>query len=101
MAFGFVIERFSLFLAALRHESELPGHHLFSLLVGVALILLGAGVAITSGVGYRRFVKTLPTQDVSAGYLVGLGPFINVVIAAAGLALAIYLLAGAFHTTPV
>jgi putative membrane protein len=101
MAFGFVIERFSLFLAALRHESELPGHHLFSLLVGVALILLGAGVAITSGVGYRRFVKTLPTQDVSAGYLVGLGAFINVVIAAAGLALAIYLLAGAFHTTPV
>jgi hypothetical protein len=38
---------------------------------------------------------------VSAGYLVGLGPFINVVIAAAGLALAIYLLAGAFHTTSV
>ena len=37
MGFGFVIERFSLFLSALRHEPENPGHHLFSLLVGVAL----------------------------------------------------------------
>jgi len=31
MAFGFVIERFSLFLSALRHEPENPGRHLFSL----------------------------------------------------------------------
>jgi putative membrane protein len=97
MAFGFVIERFSLFLAALRHESELPQHHLFSLLVGVALILLGAGVAIASSVGYRRYIKTLPSQDVSSGYLIGFGALINLVIAAAGIALAIYLLAGAIH----
>ncbi len=100
MAFGFVIERFSLFLAALRHESQLPGHHLFSLLVGVALILVGAGVAIASSISYRRFVKTLPSQDVSSGYLVGLSASINLVIAAAGFALAIYLVAGAFQATP-
>jgi putative membrane protein len=100
MAFGFVIERFSLFLAALRHESELPGHHLFSLLVGVALIIVGAGVAIASSISYRGFVKTLPTQDVTSGYSVSLGASINLVIAAAGVALAIYLLAGAFYATP-
>jgi putative membrane protein len=94
MGFGFVIERFSLFLSALRREPDVPGHHMFSLLVGVALILLGAGVALASSVSYRRFVKTLPTQDVASGYLIGLGAVINVVIAAAGIALAIYLLVG-------
>jgi len=97
MAFGFVIERFSLFLSALRHEPENPGRHLFSLLVGVALILLGAGVALASSISYRRFVKTLPSQDVSSGYLIGLGSLINVVVAAAGIALAIYLLVGALR----
>ncbi|HEY4972322.1 MAG TPA: DUF202 domain-containing protein [Steroidobacteraceae bacterium] len=94
MGFGFVIERFSLFLSVLRHESQVPGHHLFSLLVGVALILLGAGVALASSVAYRRFVKTLPTQDVASGYLIGLGALINLVIAATGIVLAAYLLVG-------
>jgi putative membrane protein len=98
MAFGFVIERFSLFLAALRHESERPANHLFSLLVGVALLLLGAGVAIASSVAYRRYIRTLPRQDVSAGYFVEFGALINLVIAAVGIALAVYLLAGAMHT---
>jgi putative membrane protein len=94
MGFGFVIERFSLFLSALRREPETPGHHLFSLLVGVALILLGAGVALASSVSYRRFLKSLPSQDVASGYLTGLGALSNVLVAAAGVALAIYLLVG-------
>ena len=95
MGFGFVIERFSLLLLVLRRESASGGHHLFSLLVGVTLILLGAGVALASSVAYRRFVKTLPTEDVSSGYLIGLGAVINVIIGAAGIALAVYLLVGA------
>jgi putative membrane protein len=94
MGFGFVIERFSLFLSALRHEPEGPGRHLFSLLVGVALILIGAAIALISSVGYRNFIKTLPSQDVSSGFLINLGPITNVVIAAAGLILAAYLLVG-------
>jgi putative membrane protein len=97
MGFGFVIERFSLFLSALRREPEIPGHHLFSLMVGVALILLGAAVALASSISYRRFVRTLPIQDISSGYLTGLGALINIVIAAAGIALAVYLLVGALN----
>lgn len=99
MGFGFVIERFSLFLSALRHEPESPGHHLFSLLVGVALILLGAAVALGSSASYRRFLRTLPSEDVASGYLTGLGALINVVIAVAGIALAAYLLLGGLHPT--
>lgn len=96
MGFGFVIERFSLFLAALRREPQAPGNHLFSLLTGVALILLGAVVALVSSVSYSRFVKTLPSQDVASGFLIGMGALINVLVAAAGVALALYLLVGAF-----
>jgi putative membrane protein len=96
MGFGFVIERFSLFLSVLRHEPGSQGHHLFSVLVGVALILIGVAVALASSFGYRRFVKTLPVRDVSPGYLNGMGPVINVVIAAVGIALSVYLVVGVF-----
>src|SRR5450631_2183702 len=95
MGFGFVIERFSLLLSALRREPEISKHHLFSLLVGVALILLGAGVALASSVSYRRFVRSLPSQDVTSGYLVGMGSIINVIIGATGIALAVYLFVAA------
>ena len=97
MGFGFVIERFSLFLAALRREPEAPGKHLFSLLTGVALILLGAVVALVSSVSYSRFVKTLPGPDVASGYLIGMGALINMLVAVAGVALAVYLLVGALN----
>jgi inner membrane protein YidH len=92
MGLGFVIERFSLFLAAIRRAAATPKPHMFSLVVGVALILLGAGIALASSIAYRRFIKSLPTQDVSSGYLIGLGAVINLLIAAIGIVLAGYLL---------
>jgi len=76
----------------LRGQAATPKPHMFSLLVGVVLILLGAGVALASSIGYRRFIKTLPTQDVSSGYLIGLGAIMNLLIAAVGIVLAGYLL---------
>jgi hypothetical protein len=62
------------------------------LVVGVSLILIGAGIALASSMGYGRFVKTLPRADVSSGYLIGFGTIINLVIAAVGVVLAGYLL---------
>lgn len=96
MGFGFVIERFSLFLSALRNEPEDPGHHLVSLLVGVVLILLGAGVAFVSSMSFRRFVRTLPADAVPPGYWIRFGFLINLVVSAAGLCLAGYLLFSAY-----
>ncbi len=98
MGFGFVIERFSLFLAALRQEVATPKPHVFSLLVGVALIILGAGIALASSIAYRRFLKTLPGQDVSSGYLIGMGAVINLVVAVVGIILAGYLLVSGLQT---
>ena len=98
MGFGFVIERFSLFLSAVRTAAATPKPHIFSLLVGVTLILLGAGIALASSVGYARFIKTLPSRDVSAGYLIGLGSLISLAIAAIGIILAVYLLLSGLST---
>jgi putative membrane protein len=98
MGFGFVIERFSLFLSAVRNATATPKPHIFSLLVGVTLILLGAGIALASSVGYARFIKTLPSRDVSAGYLIGLGSLISLAIAAIGIILAVYLLFSGLST---
>jgi len=98
MGFGFIIERFSLFLSALRSAAGAPKPSVFSLVVGVSLILLGAGIALVSSLGYGRFVKTLPAQDVSSGYLISLGAIINLVIALVGVLLAGYLLVNGLQT---
>jgi putative membrane protein len=98
MGFGFVIERFNLFLSALQHTPQDPAHHLFSALVGVLLILLGAGVAFASSMTYRRFVKTLPSEAIPSGYPLGFGSAINLAVAAAGVAVATYLLVTTFQT---
>jgi len=96
MGFGFVIERFSLFLSVLRREPERSVHHVFSLLVGVALILLGAAVALSSSLAFRRFVRGLPPQDVPTGSWVSWGSTVNVVVAVVGTLLAGYLLMTGF-----
>lgn len=96
MAFGFVIERFSLFLTLLRLAPEGSPHHLFSLIGGVALILLGAAVAIASELAFRRFVRELPKQDIPSGSWVWLGSIINLVVAVIGIVLAGFLVLSGF-----
>jgi putative membrane protein len=97
MGFGFVIERFNLFLSALQHQPQNPAHHLFSASVGVLLILLGATVAFASSMTYRRFVKSLPEDGIPPGYPLSFGFAINLAVAAAGIALAGYLLLSTFE----
>jgi putative membrane protein len=97
MGLGFVIERFSLFLSLLRRTPQDPRHHVFSALVGVLLILIGAAVAFTSSISYRRFVQSLPSDAVPASSSPRFGSMINIAIAVTGLAVAAYLLWGAFQ----
>jgi inner membrane protein YidH len=91
MAFGFVIERFSLFLSLLRIAPNSSTRQFLSLLVGVLLILLGSAVELASNVVFRRFVRGLPPQDVPAGSWVRLGSIINVIVAVIGFVLAGFL----------
>jgi len=92
MAFGFVIERFSLFLTVLRNDSGRATHHRLSLFIGILLILIGATVALVSSAAYRRFVRQLPPRDLPPGVWVDLGWAVNLIVAVIGLVLAGYLL---------
>lgn len=73
MAFGFVIDRFGLFMRLL-----LPGqggHHIergISFWVGIAFIILGAYSATIAAVQYRNIIKTLKPVEIPAGYSVNL-----------------------------
>ena len=90
MGFGFLIERFGLFLRALHPEMMASSQHLFALIIGVVFILLGVATAYLSSRGYRRFVASLRTP-VPRGFAIELSFAVNYAIAAIGLVLAIYL----------
>lgn len=61
MGFGFVVARFGLFLAMLHQEQ--PHSHAFSVVVGVALVLLGVATVASAAIQHQRFIATLaPTQ---------------------------------------
>jgi putative membrane protein len=90
MGFGFLIERFGLFLRAIHPEAVVPRQHLFALIIGVVFILLGVAAAFLSSAGYRRFIRTMPVA-MSQGFATQLSHVINYAIAIIGLALASYL----------
>ena len=92
MGFGFLIERFGLFLRALHPELVVPRQHVFALIIGVVFILLGVAAAFLSSQGYRRFIRTL-SAPVPQGFATQLSYVINYAIALIGLALASYLVA--------
>ena len=91
MAFGFVIERFGLFLHLLSPKQGMPVERGVSFWVGIAFILLGAYSAGTATAQYRKVLKTLKPNEIPDGYSVNGGPIINLLVAFLGLALVVYL----------
>ncbi|HQS03108.1 MAG: hypothetical protein B7Y07_08915 [Halothiobacillus sp. 24-54-40] len=94
MAFGFVIERFDLFVNML---AKLPASALdrgVSFWIGLAFILLGAVSSAVAVLQYRTTLKTLRPIEIPAGYWVQMGAINNVLVALLGLALTAYL----FHS---
>jgi len=89
MGFGFVVERFGLFLQAVAHLPESRSQRGFSLGLGVLLLVLGAAVALISAWQFRRVVKNLDPAVVPPGYFIHLGVALNVVITVIALAFAL------------
>jgi putative membrane protein len=82
MGFGFVVERFGLFLQLVAHQPESGGaQRSFSLGTGVLLLLLGAAVALISARQFRQVAKNLDPLVVPPGYWTQIGVALNVVIA--------------------
>jgi putative membrane protein len=92
MGFGFVVERFGLFLQMMAHQPAMGSQRGFSLGFGVLLLVLGAMVALISARQFRQVAKNLDPTVVPPGYWTHIGVGLNVVIAVIALALALHFL---------
>jgi putative membrane protein len=90
MGFGFVVERFGLFLQMAAHQSPEGPQRGFSLGLGVLLLVLGAAVALISARQFRQVAKNLDPAVVPPGYWTHVGVVLNVVIAIIALAFALH-----------
>jgi putative membrane protein len=81
MGFGFVVERFGLFLQMATHQPVTGTQRGFSLGLGIILLLLGAVVALISARQFRQVAKNLDPVVVPPGYWTHVGVGLNVVIA--------------------
>lgn len=91
MAFGFVIERFGLFLHLLLPNHGEPVVRGVSFWVGIAFVLLGAYSAVAATVQYRKVIKTLKPVEFIEGYNVSNGVIVNMLVAILGITLTVYL----------
>jgi putative membrane protein len=88
MGFGFVVERFGLFLQMMTHQGLTVSQRSFSLGLGVVLLLLGAVAAVISARQFRRIVGNLDPRVIPPGYWVNAGVALNLVLALIALVLA-------------
>jgi len=91
MGFGFVIERFGLFMQLVAARAPEKIERGPSFWIGLVFILLGAGIALASAVQYEETVKQLGPQEIPNGYRLHMPTALNVTVAAAGAALLLYL----------
>jgi len=98
MGFGFVVARFGLFLRELASSrrgdvgavpASPPGK--MTLWVGVALVLTGVVVNALAAAGYVRTVRRLRRGEPITPAALSLGTVLSVLLAALGLAMAVYL----------
>lgn len=94
MAFGFVIERFGLFITILIPNHNTPLQRGLSFWTGLAFVVLGAVVAAHSTVQYRKLLNTLKPIEIPVGYRTDPGVISNLLIAALGIVLTVYFFEG-------
>ena len=94
MAFGFVVERFGLFLYMFMKIEGRAWQRDSSFWVGVSFILLGTVVGFLSVVQYRGVVKTLKPIEIPQGYWANMGVYTNLLIGIFGIAIIFYFFLG-------
>ena len=95
MGFGFLIERFGLFLRLIvAQQAQSPALELergAAYWVGIIFIALGSVIAVVSTVQYRQVLRTLKPSEIPERYAVNMGVIINLVVAVLGIGLIAYL----------
>lgn len=94
MGFGFVIERFGLFLHMFVATEGKEWQRDSSFWVGICFILLGALVQFSSVAQYRSVLKTLKPIEIPEGYWVSIGVYTNLAISLVGMAIILYFFFG-------
>ena len=94
MAFGFVIERFGLFVYMFMPKEGQVLQRDISFWAGLAFILFGAIVALLAAVQYRRILRTLKPTEIPEGYWVNIGVLTNLALAIFGVAISVYFFSG-------
>jgi putative membrane protein len=94
MGFGFVVARFGLFLREIEAVRQAPAPHAtgWSLVIGVALVLLGVAVTLLAAWQHSRFLARLGRGQPFQAARWSMGGMVAVVLALLGTALAAYLL---------
>jgi len=91
MAFGFVVDRFGLFLQMSgREDIEVIQRHV-SFYLGASFILLSIVIAIFSVQQHRRILRTIRPVEIPGGYNLRAGMILNVVVGVLGFVTSIYL----------
>lgn len=90
IAFGFVIERFGLFIFILMPQHNMPLQRGMSFWTGLSCVLLGAIMATYSTVQYRKVLLTLKPVDIPEGCRTSPGVINNLFVAVLGIVLTIY-----------
>ena len=94
MAFGFVIERFGLFLHLIGKEEIRVFQRHISFFVGESFVILAAFMSIYSILQHKRILRTLRPVEIPEGYNLHAGLAVNALIGLLGLALSAYLARG-------
>jgi putative membrane protein len=94
MAFGFVVERFGLFLelAGLQETKVFQRH--ISFFVGVSFILLAAFLAFYSSWQHNRVLRSIRPEEIPGGYNLRVGMAVNAILGTLAIVLSLYLARG-------
>ena len=94
MAFGFLIERFGLFLEMIGKEEYKFLHRDISLFIGAAFMILATVASFLSVLQFRKVLAVLKPVEIPEGYSVHLGTITNGLVAVLGAALTFYIFLG-------
>ncbi len=90
MGFGFVVERFGLFLRMVANQPLSASQRGFSLWLGVGLLLMGAAASVLSALQFRNVVRGLGHLEIPRPYWTEIGVWLNFLLALVALALAVH-----------
>jgi putative membrane protein len=90
MGFGFVVERFGLFLQVVARTPASSLHRGFTLWIGVVLLLLGVAANVIAIIQFRRVAQGLGADEIPLGYWTDAGSWMSVALTGVALALIAY-----------